>query len=1793
MQPLGLLFPESSAFAGIVTHDRIVAIVDLRTCYFNLALPSVIEPGEEKLNGDFLECLEMIDAIIRSTEQEDDIDLVCTKPWLLACNDASAVASEYGRTGTYLRQAIFSSENFFFSCLSRMMHVDPLGKPLNNYASKSATRAPLLSRFAFDILAASLSAFVDEKLAFYRAVLCFVAFWKNHRSISHLPTEAWSKIDREITQSMTMLCRCYAVLSWVSKLSLQELNKNDLFSLTGVGVSIMTLCCRFVWNNPELRCQLLDSLYEQRVDAEGKFGHLLPRLVLSVVNILWPESGCLPVFECLSSQRQSCSVEQLGHILESWCSPAFGLRIFYVGCSLLQMGRFEAAMDYFNRAYADVAAEESLLLAKLQLNLDYLRIVAYFVKIAELFAEEGCLEMSINCCKNALQADEHKDGHALLWSKMFAYYLKMADYEGALEAALENPNRRQGEKCLDSLLVSMIDQKMFAEVVDFMYGDLETRFVIYMEDKARFFNPLSSAYYDMLYAYFVKRLNYRRAAFYAYEKARRLRSQRELFRSDLQEEYVSALAATTAALSSVKESYSWVEVYELKANENTIDENSLKVISVKEIQRELVVATAGQLADRSSSLEEPEEPDQLVRALVDQGKHELAEKLTILCSIPSAEFLCSVALFEARRSKYGPEGGPTFPRGSKWPLLRHYLNRYSDDPEIGTIYREVIKSLLEHGWSPPMWIFDHFRKVDAYHLLLFLFEFGRLQEAVDLVVWICDNALSMRSNDDVSAAGGRMHLPNLLVDNLLLVLEEDSENEKNLLLAKKLRSSVTSYYDTVSRDVIDDAANVTYLLVCVGLFLRVNRVAPQVGSSLHVFGIDRSHALRLYMEEAWMNLLTFCDSSNFVTVYNRQGEVFDQIKTFGYILNRRVFADVWSLLFVRHPCAVQWHPNGLTLALCDFRNPAVIIWNSSTMTAKAVDINFGVADTICFMTWSERSQTLAVGSIKGNLLLYFHRTSRHAAPPLKPVGQLLLFRIIPIIGVHSKPITDGVYTNNDQLILSSEDHGVTVLSPEGDLLHSCVCPEIPGKLKYVNESLVQAPAVGEGTVLAVLSKKKFYMLELPSLERTRLFEFNGDYGDIVEFHYLPDMTIVCGFQQGHLLLISMAPDRIGQIIFIVQEYQKYLAGVVCNVEAGTITTAGDNSMKTRELNNISEVVDVMNFEYSECYIGSLELCDEGQLLAVSVDNAVLVYAILGTFKIPFEPSVVALGKNHFAVGINNLVRFYRLTQQGSQFLTESEYMGTVKAIKLNRDQAFVLCGAIGSTDISGSQSKVYPSTEEQGEKITSISLNAKFIAFSTESGTVVYAFIENTDTLTVQKHTCAIVQVFVQPFGVKGIFIDSKRTLHAFDPVSEYCLEIEEDFTDNPLALWNVYPSEKDLFVISDKHSIKTFKFTKNTIENTRVQLIQSCASARRATMVLFYKNGKTFLKESQGQESLHTPHKIYNGIPAVEELVDLHRIMGAQKAECKSEEEMWELVALAALDELKIDLAIHCFQLIGKADKVWYLNHIKETENKDLLRARIAVMMQQYDLAEKLFLDSCNPDEALEMYVNIMDWERAMLLAAKFKPSELAKISLEYAQELEYSSEYGKAMHFYEQAMSQSKHYVEAAGMYLLCKDYDNAALLFLKTKKWQLQQILPNVSNPRVFTLYGKAMESSKDFEAAAQAYQKANDIFRYASLPCLVCLYNAMYRFLRILIGPLGKVEEAVYAVQESKCPEAAKLLASFFIGRNDNSSAVRLLVLAGCTADAMELAKSTDKVELFADTIGKQRMLILLHFTRFCS
>ncbi|KRY00268.1 WD repeat-containing protein 19 [Trichinella pseudospiralis] len=291
-------------------------------------------------------------------------------------------------------------------------------------------------------------------------------------------------------------------------------------------------------------------------------------------------------------------------------------------------------------------------------------------------------------------------------------------------------------------------------------------------------------------------------------------------------------------------------------------------------------------------------------------------------------------------------------------------------------------------------------------------------------------------------------------------------------------------------------------------------------------------------------------------------------------------------------------------------------------------------------------------------------------------------------------------------------------------------------------------------------------------------------------------------------------------------------------------------------------------------------------------------------------------------------------------------------------------------------------------------------------------------------------------------------------------------------------------------------------------------------------------------------------------------------------------------------NLAVRCYQHIGDISMVWCLKDISCCENRDQLRAHVAMIMQNYALAEKLYIDSFNFKDALQMYCDIMDWENALRLADQFFPEQIANISKEFAQELEQIGQYEKALHYYRSGLTEAQKdndsllekeqiiicckngiartslwcgelFNEAADMYARCEEYNKSAYLWLKSKNWsKLKNILHQVTAKQFYVQYAKAMETIKDYSTAAESYKKGDDYFN----------------FVRISMEHLNGLEEAVRVVQESKCIEAAKFLSNYFIGRNDYSSAVRLLVLANCFSEALQLAKKKDKMEVFADTIG---------------
>ncbi|KAL1232297.1 WD repeat-containing protein [Trichinella spiralis] len=927
-----------------------------------------------------------------------------------------------------------------------------------------------------------------------------------------------------------------------------------------------------------------------------------------------------------------------------------------------------------------------------------------------------------------------------------------------------------------------------------------------------------------------------------------------------------------------------------------------------------------------------------------------------------------------------------------------------------------------------------------------------------------------------------------------------------------------------------------------------------------------------------------------LTVYDRHGNVYDEIQTAG------------------KPYAVEWHPSGDSLVLLDEESDSIVIWSVEKKSAKVIKANFTVKDVFTAVAWSTRSRILALGTQKGNVLFYYQQFSK----------------LVPVIGVHSKKITEALFTDDDQPILCSDD---------------------------CKRRVLESKEIGNGTVSVVISKSILLLLDFPSFKTTHKITFSEAYGEILHCTWFDDKSIIFGFQKGQTVLMSVRQSTMGQELFSIQDFQNYFCGLFVNSISNKVIVAGDFSIKLREMSRLADIKAVLNLESNEKHAACVHVylihlvslwASSGNTLAYLSSLSEITVRTqfpkenIMTYEVKIEPSIIAVGFEYFAVGINNKVLYYKMCQKACELLTETDYLGTVKMILLNNEKAFVLCDGklvihpVGHSMVTEQNCLIFPKFANK-ERINCISLSADYVAYVTDTGLIVFLFFDSFEPLTVLKHSIGIESIATQPKGVKALFVTEKINIFAFDPITCEILEVNAKLEECKSLCWEQCSMEKDVFIVADHLQMKIFKYMKSAINETRVELLHCIAlDAQESVPVLCSQGSVVILSGSDLQDRVITANYKFErqleNLPI--ELKNACQILHANKNvrsvlkndEKKTEAELWEIVAKAALEELHIELAIRCYQHIGDISMVWCLKDISCCENRDQLRAHVAMIMQNYALAEKLYIDSFNSKDALQMYCDIMDWENALRLANQFFPEQIANISKEFAQEVEQIGQYEKALQYYQSGLAEAQKnndsllekeqiiisckngiartslwcgevkegiklalqssddsllkecasileqkmlFNEAADMYARCEEYNKSAYLWLKSKNWsKLKNILHQVTAKQFYVQYAKAMETMKDYSTAAESYKKGDDYFN----------------FVRISMEHLNGLEEAVRVVQESKCIEAAKFLSNCFIGRNDYSSAVRLLVLANCFSEALQLAKKKDKMEVFADTIG---------------
>nr|KAF6432724.1 WD repeat domain 19 [Rousettus aegyptiacus] len=519
------------------------------------------------------------------------------------------------------------------------------------------------------------------------------------------------------------------------------------------------------------------------------------------------------------------------------------------------------------------------------------------------------------------------------------------------------------------------------------------------------------------------------------------------------------------------------------------------------------------------------------------------------------------------------------------------------------------------------------------------------------------------------------------------------------------------------------------------------------------------------------NYLAVTGADHIVKIFDRHGQKRSEINLSGNCV------------------AMDWDKDGDILAVIAEKSSCIYLWDANTN--KTSQLDSGMRDQMSFLLWSKIGSLLAVGTIKGNLLIYNRQTSRK----------------IPVLGKHTKRITCGCWSTENLLALGGEDKMITISNQEGDTIRQTSVRSEPSNMQFSMIKTDDRTSTAESTISVVVGKKILFLFNLNEPDSPITLEFQQRYGSIVCYNWYGDGYIMIGFSRGMIAVISTYIREMGQEIFEARNHKDSLTSIAVSQTLNKAATCGDNCIKIHDLAELKDMYAIINLDDENKGLGTLSWTDDGQLLALSTQRGSLhvfltKLPILGdacstkiayltsllevtvtnpiegelpiTVSVDVEPNFVAVGLYHLAVGMNNRAWFYVLGENGVKKLKDVEYLGTVASVCLHSDYAAALFEGkvqlhLIESEISDAQeereTRLFPAVDDKC-RILCHALTGDFLIYGTDTGVIKYFYIEDWQFVNDYRHPVSVKKIFPDPNGTRLIFIDEKSDGFVYCPVS-------------------------------------------------------------------------------------------------------------------------------------------------------------------------------------------------------------------------------------------------------------------------------------------------------------------------------------------------------------------------------------------------------------------------------------------
>ncbi|KAJ8410983.1 hypothetical protein AAFF_G00180180 [Aldrovandia affinis] len=752
--------------------------------------------------------------------------------------------------------------------------------------------------------------------------------------------------------------------------------------------------------------------------------------------------------------------------------------------------------------------------------------------------------------------------------------------------------------------------------------------------------------------------------------------------------------------------------------------------------------------------------------------------------------------------------------------------------------------------------------------------------------------------------------------------------------------------------------------------------------------------------------------------------------------------------------AMDWDKDGDTLAVIADKSSSIYLWDANVN--KTSQLDSGMRDQMSFILWSKTASLLAVGTAKGNLLIYNQQTSRK----------------IPVLGKHTKRITCGCWSSHNLLALGSEDRNVTVSNHEGDTIRQTQVRADPADVQFSVMKTDERASPGESTVSVVVGRKTLFLFNLNDPDNPIELAFQQRYGTIIAYRWYGDGYIMIGFSQGYFVVISTHIREIGQELFQAHNHKDSLTSIAISQSLNKAASCGDSCIKIHDLTELKEMYAIVNLDDETKGLDQLSWTDDGQLLAISSQRGTLhvfltKLPILGDtcgtriayltsllevtvanqvegespvpMEVEVEPNFIAVGPDHVAVGMNNRAWFYALGDSGVEKLKDTEYLGTVASMCLNSDYAAALFeGKVQLHMIEGEeqevqedrQTRLFPGRDDKC-RILAHALTADFLFYGTDTGVIQCFYIEDWQTYTRSIQSTATRWASRDLHSCDHPTHTIQRPTHTrltgflYCPVNDSVYEIPNFAPNVKGVLWENWAMDKGVFVAYDDDKVYTYVFHKDTIQGSKIILAGGTKLPFSHKPLLLY-NGELTCQTQSGKTSsvVLSTHAFLEGSWKDHPPAELARLL-TQALMLKRLPEAWDLckalnnadswaeLGRACMHHMEVELAIRVYRMVRNVGMVMSLEDIKGIEDQNLLAGHLAMFTNDFNQAQDLYLASTCPIAALEMRRDLQHWDSALQLAKRLAPTQIPFISKEYAVQLEFVGDYVNALAHYEKGIT------------------------------------------------------------------------------------------------------------------------------------------------------------------------------------